>query len=91
MSELNVIVAKVRRTYHQDIETTDDKAQEPGRLLKLLHVFAKHGACDPALYQTEDTESVSRGNDRDVVDVPLGEALRRDDEFRGDEDEDDED
>jgi hypothetical protein len=61
--------------HHQDIEATHDKAYKPGSLFKLLNIFAQDCTRNPALNHSEDTKAMCRGNDRDVVDVELGEFL----------------
>lgn len=78
-------------TYHQDVDTANDETQEPGGLLKFHHVFAEDGACDPALNDAQDAESVRGGNDRDIIEVELGETLVRYHEFRREENDDDDD
>lgn len=77
--------------YHQDVETANDKTQEPGGLLKLHHVFAEDGARDPALYDAKNPKSVRRGDDGHIVEIELSETLVGYHEFRREENEDDDD
>lgn len=75
--------------HHQDIHAANDEAYKPGSLFKLLNIFAQDGTGDPTLNHSEDTETMCRRDDRDVVDVELSKFLEGYNEFGWEKDDDD--